>query len=96
MTLGLPLLAEAALVMLRCPPSGAERTKIWQLLTSPFDPLANERQTVGRQSLDLAAKSDLAVGAKTNDVEDFLANVDADRGQGCRGGIHGLLLRMCG
>jgi len=42
-----------------------------------------------RQSLDLATKSDLAVVAKTNDVEDFLADLDADRGQGC-GGDHGL------
>lgn len=37
------------------------------------------RVTLG---IDLVAKSDLAVGTKTNDVKDFLANVDADRGQG--------------
>src|SRR5690242_15419717 len=52
----------------------------------PFEGL-NERQ-----SLDLAAESDLAAGVETDDVEDFLANVDADRCQGCGG--HGLLLRM--
>jgi hypothetical protein len=33
-----------------------------------------------RQSLDLTAKSNLAVHAKADDVEDFLADVDADRG----------------
>src|SRR6516165_4149992 len=33
-----------------------------------------------RQSLDLATKSNFAVRAKTNDVEDFFADVDADRG----------------
>jgi hypothetical protein len=27
-------------------------------------------------------------------VEDFLADIDADRGQGLCGGVHGLLLRM--
>jgi hypothetical protein len=32
-----------------------------------------------RQSLDLTTKSNLAVCAKANDVEDFLADVDADR-----------------
>jgi len=32
-----------------------------------------------RQSLDLATKSDLAVGAKTNDAEDFLADVSRPR-----------------
>lgn len=45
-----------------------------------------------RQSLDLATESDLAVSAETDDMEDFLADVDADRGQRCGG--HGLLLRM--
>src|SRR5262249_24578999 len=45
-----------------------------------------------RQSLDLATESNLAVSTKTNDVEDLLANVDADRGQGWGG--HGLLLRL--
>ena len=35
-----------------------------------------------RQPLDLTAKGNLAVGAKTHNVEDFLADVDADRGQG--------------
>src|SRR6516225_10455508 len=33
-----------------------------------------------RQPLDLTAKGNLAVGAKTHNVEDFLADVDADRG----------------
>src|SRR5262249_35658576 len=46
-----------------------------------------------RQSLDLATESNLAVGAKTDNVEDFLADVDANRGQGY-GSVHGLLLRM--
>jgi hypothetical protein len=35
-----------------------------------------------RQSLDLATKSNLAVSPEADDVEDFLADVDADRGQG--------------
>ena len=43
-----------------------------------------------RQALDLATKSNLAVRAKTNNVEDFLADIDADRGQGLCGGVHGL------
>lgn len=47
-----------------------------------------------RQSPDLAAESDLAVRAKANDVEDFLADIDADRGERLCGGVHGLLLRM--
>jgi hypothetical protein len=47
-----------------------------------------------RQSLDLATKSDLAVRAKADDVEDFLPDVDADRGQRLCGGVHGVLLRM--
>ena len=34
-----------------------------------------------RQSLDLAPKSNLAVSAEADDVEDFFANVDADRCQ---------------
>jgi hypothetical protein len=33
-----------------------------------------------RQSLDLATESNLAVGAKPNDVKDVLADIDADRG----------------
>jgi hypothetical protein len=48
------------------------------------------------KSLDLASKGDLTVGAKADDVENFLANVDADRGQVRCGGIHELLLRCCG
>jgi hypothetical protein len=34
--------------------------------------------------------------SKADDVEDFLANVDADRGQVRCGGLHELLLRCCG
>jgi hypothetical protein len=45
-----------------------------------------------RQSLDLATKRYLAVSAETDDVEDFLADVNADRGQECSG--HELFLRM--
>jgi hypothetical protein len=44
-----------------------------------------------RQPLDLAPKSDLAVGAKADDMENFLTDIDADRGQGHG---HGLLLRV--
>jgi len=33
-----------------------------------------------RQSLDLTTKSNLAVRAKADDVEDFPGDVDADRG----------------
>ena len=47
-----------------------------------------------RQPLDLAAERDLAVSAEADEVEDFLADIDADRGKGCNGGIHGLLLRL--
>jgi hypothetical protein len=47
-----------------------------------------------RQSLDLATESNFAIRAKANDVEDVFPDVDADRGQGCRGGIRGPLLRM--
>jgi len=47
-----------------------------------------------RQTLDLAAERDLAVSAEANEVEDFLADIDADRGKRCNGGIHGLLLRL--
>src|SRR5215211_4233610 len=42
--------------------------------------------------LILRRKAILAVSAETDDMEDFLANVDADRGERCGG--HGLLLRM--
>ncbi len=56
----------------------------WQLL---------ERLDQG-QSLDLAAERDLAVSAEADEVEDFLADIDADRGKWCNGGIHGLLLRL--
>ena len=35
-----------------------------------------------RQPLDLAAERDLAVSAEADEVEDFLADIDADRGQG--------------
>ena len=31
--------------------------------------------------LDLAAERDPAVGAEADDVEDFLADIDADRGK---------------
>lgn len=47
-----------------------------------------------RQPLDLTAECDLAVSAEANEVEDFLADIDADRGKWCNGGIHGLLLRL--
>ena len=46
------------------------------------------------RAYNLAPESNFAVSAEANDVEDFLANVDADRGQGRYGGIHGLLLRV--
>ena len=47
-----------------------------------------------RQPLDLAAEGDLAVGAEADEVEDFLADIDADRGKRWCGGVHGLLLRL--
>jgi hypothetical protein len=48
-----------------------------------------------RQPLDLAAERDLAIGSEADDVEDFLADINADRGQCRRGrGVHGLLLRV--
>jgi len=47
-----------------------------------------------RQPLDLAAEGDLAVGAEADDVEDFLADIDADRGKWWCGAVHGLLLRL--
>src|SRR6187399_2084456 len=47
------------------------------------------------QPLDLAAKSNLAVGAKSNDVEDVLADIDADRGEGCNR-VHGCFSGCCG
>ncbi len=47
-----------------------------------------------RQSLDLPTKSNSAVSAEPNNVENFLANVDADRGQGRHADIHGLLLQL--
>ena len=47
-------------------------------LGSAFEVLAEALRW--RQSLDLATKSNLDVHAKANDVEDFLAEVDADRG----------------
>jgi hypothetical protein len=34
------------------------------------------------QPFDLAAKGNLAVSAEADDMKDFLANVDADRGKG--------------
>ena len=40
-----------------------------------------------RQPLDLAAERDLAVGVEADDVEDFLADVDADRTRRRRGAI---------
>jgi hypothetical protein len=43
---------------------------------------------------NLTTKSNLAVRAKANDVEDFLADIDADRGQGLYSGVHELLLRV--
>ncbi|WP_247511851.1 hypothetical protein, partial [Bradyrhizobium sp. 157] len=36
-----------------------------------------------RQPLDLTTKSNLAVRAKANDVEDVLADIDANRGKRC-------------
>ena len=50
--------------------------------------------SVERQPLDLAAEGDLAVNAEADDVEDFLADIDADRGKRRCGGVHGLLLRL--
>jgi hypothetical protein len=44
------------------------------------------------QPFDFATKSNSTISAETDDVEDFLADVDADRGQRRYGGIHGLLL----
>ena len=44
------------------------------------------------QPPDLTAERDLACGVETDEVEDVLADVDADRGKRWRRGIHELLL----
>ena len=46
-----------------------------------------------RQPFDLATQNNLAVSAEADDMKDFLADVDADRGQGR---CSSLLLRCCG
>jgi hypothetical protein len=47
-----------------------------------------------RRRLVLRRNADLAVGGEADEVEDFLADIDADRSRGRNGGIHELLLRL--
>lgn len=47
-----------------------------------------------RASRLILTERDLAVGAEVDEVEDVLANIDADRGEWRNGPIRGLLLRL--
>jgi len=47
-----------------------------------------------RQPLDLAPEGDLAISAEADDVEDFLADIDADRGKRRCDAVHELLLQL--
>jgi hypothetical protein len=52
-------------------------------------------RAMNAQTIEIAGgyERNLAVSAET-DVDDFLANIDTDRGEGRNGSIHGLLLRL--
>ena len=46
-----------------------------------------------RQAADFTSERNLTVSAKADEVKDFLADIDADRGEGRINGIHDVLLR---
>jgi hypothetical protein len=56
-----------------CTPAALHANNAWRQLLEGLDEC---------QPFDLAPKSNSTVSAQTDDVEDFLADVDANRGQG--------------